>query len=66
MTQIDRSYIDAAEERARQWIEDEQIETAKIDLLAQDILNLVSEARAHRRVRAAVLRALATETEDAA
>lgn len=52
-------YIEAAEQRAREWIEDGSIQTDKIELLAQDILNLASEVRALRRMRADVLRALA-------
>lgn len=52
-------YIEAAEHRARQWVDDGQIETAKIELLAQDVLNLASEVRALRRMRADVLRVLA-------
>jgi hypothetical protein len=56
-------FIDAAEERARQWIESGQIQTDKIELLAQDILNLASEVRAHRRTRSAILTALAGQEE---
>lgn len=61
----DTHLMAAAEQRARQWLEGDGIETAKLDFLAEDILRLVGELRDLRRASMASLHARVAELEEA-
>jgi hypothetical protein len=50
-----------AEARARQFLDEGQIESIKVERMAEDIVSLVGELRRHRRTRAAILHALAED-----
>jgi hypothetical protein len=44
----DSRIMEAAEQRAREFLDGGQIESYKVELMAEDILNLVDELRVHR------------------